>query len=110
MLAQSEQTNKEEEEIEEDETGQNKVNNSNNGLVNLDDDSSDDDENETDGTLFMHQSEQTIQSLDKQDTTTTEVEKVCKDWQAFTRTHCARITCQGLNCLIAQSPKRADRY
>ena len=67
MLAQSEQTNKEEEEIEKDETGQNEVNNSTNQLVNLDDDSSDDD-NETDDTLFMHQSEQTIQSSDKQDT------------------------------------------
>ena len=44
LVAQSEQTNKEEEEIEEDETGQNKVNNSTNCLVNLDDDSSDDDE------------------------------------------------------------------
>ena len=45
------------------------------------------DENETDDTLFMHQSEQTIQSSDKQDATT-KVEKVCKDWQAFIRTHC----------------------
>ena len=48
LLAQSEQTNKEEEEIEEDKTGQNEVNNSSNCLVNLDDDSSDH-ENETDG-------------------------------------------------------------
>lgn len=86
LVAQSEKTNKEKEEIEEDETGQNKVNNSTNRLVNLDDDSSDD-ENEADDTLFMHQSEQTIQSSDKQDATT-EVEKVCKDWQAFIRTHC----------------------